>query len=1763
MRTVLVCLLAALAVSANVPKPFKGDHSFVYRFDTQVASSLIGTSSDAIQQAAATRLRADVHISFTNDRHAKLQLQHVRLGELNGEMPKSQRVQPFEHFESRDIPQELKQMLEMPLSVSYVDGVVERINFHEDDAAWSKNIKRAVLNMIQLNLKRNDVQGLKMQSSMPQEEQEKETPVFTIPEITLEGECETIYTVQKSPKYVEEDEQSTFNVTKAVNFDKCIRTADVSYGYQPNPAQQVRCLNCLRQQQNQRDAQTVESVRYTHCQLECQPNKPNDENDLERSTVARYELAGKREKYAIKRAQILSQYVVKAQNPEGQNAVTQVVALSELTFKEHNSNSKMVGSFKQSSTDETLMFSPEWDLKEKRFYMAGDEEFEKNSPFRKVQKKEQKVAHSVRSILQQWGNKQQGYELDSALHFNRLVEVVRQSTVKELHQIEQIVLSGAQQDGEQCWCKQCDKNCEEQAKSLFLDSLAVAATRNSLYLLGEKIVKQDIQTTKAVQTLQTFVANQHSPSEQQANILERIAKHEVAHRSPILKQTAWLSFASAVGSLCQDQPAQGQKENFRVEEICPRGKKEQYKNTLFEQFQKAENTYEQILMLKAIGNAALDNSIEDLHQIVKQQSQSTLVRMEAVDAMRRLRTSMPHKIRQVLLPIFQNQREQPEIRMAAFSMIMHTLPEKSIIDQMTFTVISDRSQNVKSFVLSTMEALAQSPSSAEQQVANHLKSALKMVKINGGQLRSSQKHRVPIYVSEKQNTEEQNIFLGLASIVSPSNMIPIHLSASLQSALNGEATAENLQISFTQKNLEQLYEKLSDYAQSYWSSNNQQNEDNDGQSAKSLRNVYSSLGIKSRRTGSYYLSTEESDEMVDEKNGKTTGNQPFGMIVIRSNDVDMGIVPINEHQLPQAIRKMIQGQQKPQLSDIEGLSQLLSSGQQFQRHGAITINEKKTKIPTTSGFPLALMRQITAVGSVEGQLKVRFESDSLDNKRGLMADLKLHTSAIATHLHKAEVWSPIIITGVQTVQTAEVNGPLEAKIRSGSSMVELSIRPPQDHKIRFFALHTLPMTYTSRFDMDTRTQREPRVRTVRNRALEQAQREFHLGNQQHKTIQLEGHYHEIADAAQLLQALYTTENNVHYYYVPSEQTPKELKVRVSGSMFQKHNEHSQPEMDSFYTGNKGGFQPIYEEDYEGMELEKDEQRQSRLSSYQKQYSGKNAYKHQLTVETEARYPQKTYKMVTELKGACDSQLKHCKLFVDAERSPMHSESQQWTLKAKIQTVAPEIIREEEDPSEKQSRMLVKIDSEWGADEKNQINLRLQAEPTKKMMWQQTEQSDNQWSRFMNKIDLVAEYQLRPQQKHSIQRYFDLLKAKFFWQLTTQHHDGQPGVVRASMIINPMTRRHANVTVQTPQERLRIQSVQVPTPILVAVAYPLERRPSNLRSIGDLFQSVSSFGGAECRVNERRVRTFDGTAYKAPISSCWSVLAKDCSREEPRFVVMMKKTDEEKKLRIITQDNTIELIGQSENEKVKVMVDGEYVKDEERLSDEGIEVNFNNVYVSKRGINVEFDGQEAKVKIGGQYKNLQCGLCGHYNDEEDDVFRMGNNQRSNNLKEFHRSYTMKNEECEEGKLNKFYQQNDNEFSIRPRQQGRQNRHQWYDDNSSSDESTQYSNQEEWQNSDEQDDQKQVQPVKRTQVIEYNHKVCFSSEPVKRCPRGTTPDDDAETKPVKAQFFCVERTSTEGRQLLRQVRKGKTVDSNDRSPAFVETVEQPTKCLAYGA
>ena len=103
-------------------------------------------------------------------------------------------------FEPKQIEQSKREELQLALAFTYEDGVVARIQFHPEDSAWSKNIKRSVLNLIQLNLKRNNAQGLRseevgqqLQSSEQQQQQKNGeqgpqqlsfTKVFTIPEVS-------------------------------------------------------------------------------------------------------------------------------------------------------------------------------------------------------------------------------------------------------------------------------------------------------------------------------------------------------------------------------------------------------------------------------------------------------------------------------------------------------------------------------------------------------------------------------------------------------------------------------------------------------------------------------------------------------------------------------------------------------------------------------------------------------------------------------------------------------------------------------------------------------------------------------------------------------------------------------------------------------------------------------------------------------------------------------------------------------------------------------------------------------------------------------------------------------------------------------------------------------------------------------------------------------------------------------------------------------------------------------------------------------------------------------------------------------------------------------------------------------------------------------------------------------------------------------------------------------------------------------------------
>jgi hypothetical protein len=164
-----------------------------------------------------------------------------------------------------------------------------------------------------------------------------------------------------------------------------------------------------------------------------------------------------------------------------------------------------------------------------------------------------------------------------------------------------------------------------------------------------------------------------------------------------------------MGELCNEELTVDDALEQKKGGLCQSDIKNKFIKSIMTQYNKAETRYHKILLLKSLGNAGVDTSVFELEKIIRDIREDPLVRMQAIDSLRRLRAVMPEKIQRVLMPIFQNVRERPEVRMACISQILSTIPAKPILDMIGLTLIREPSRQVKSYVYTAMKHLSSSP----------------------------------------------------------------------------------------------------------------------------------------------------------------------------------------------------------------------------------------------------------------------------------------------------------------------------------------------------------------------------------------------------------------------------------------------------------------------------------------------------------------------------------------------------------------------------------------------------------------------------------------------------------------------------------------------------------------------------------------------------------------------------------------------------------------------------------------------------------------------------------------------------------------------------------------------------------------------------------------------------------------------------------------------------------------------------------------------
>ncbi|RCN42164.1 lipoprotein amino terminal region [Ancylostoma caninum] len=594
------------------------------------------------------------------------------------------------------------ELLELPVRFGYKHGMVSELYFHNHDETWSMNVKRSIVNMLQLNLHkmgRTDETKLERYENV----RDVDNDYFTANERTIEGDCEVAYTIIKKKEDVTE-------VTKSVNFNKCTRRPLTKYNF-----------------------------RYL---TECRDCKETDY--FEPSTVYTYLL----EKEGLKKVEVNSVYTITLENqPVMKTEVRARMVLEETKEIRHEFEWR-------EDKKETLIYSNEVEREIERFYMEGDDV--EVLPYRHIKDKVEQIRIIVDEIKELKENKQEITHL-----LSRLVSMFRMCTLEELTMVHNKIYM----------------HVDVRIQKLIEHCYSIAGTKNTItHLLKHMMeMRHHMHTYRIVHLLKSIQETPY-PSPKIVDELVRFAETEVVRRSPVIRQTVWLTIGSVMRGVV----------GFTKDEMLVREERRELKNRYLHiikrEYDQAETIYEKVLFLKSLANAGIDLSVYELEKIILNKHEELPVRMEAIDALRLLRESMPRKIQSILMPVYQNRLEQPELRMAALVRIMHTLPRQPVIVQIISTMEREPNQHVAAFTYDLLNSFVHSTHVCYKKLALEIRPLLEMTRyVRGERILTSTYKYMPMFT--------ENMLTGInrdfATIFGKNSVWPKELMMSMDTVFNG------------------------------------------------------------------------------------------------------------------------------------------------------------------------------------------------------------------------------------------------------------------------------------------------------------------------------------------------------------------------------------------------------------------------------------------------------------------------------------------------------------------------------------------------------------------------------------------------------------------------------------------------------------------------------------------------------------------------------------------------------------------------------------------------------------------------------------------------------------------------------------------------------------------------------------------------------------------------------------------------------------------
>ncbi|CAI5455996.1 unnamed protein product [Caenorhabditis angaria] len=906
---------------------------------------------------------------------------------------------------------------------------------------------------------------------------------------------------------------------------------------------------------------------------------------------------------------------------------------------------------------------------------------------------------------------------------------------------------------------------------------------------------------------------------------------------------------------------------------------------------------------------------------------------------------------------------------------------------------------------------------------------------------------------------------------SKDNILPTDLQTSLQSVFGGNWNKYLVQFGFTQQNLENAVVRAVKQIESQRFKT--RGDRSYERQITNLKNLAKKLNLKTRR----YESQEQ---------------EVFAMTYLRYKNIDYLVVPLEEQNIAELLDKMY--------------SMVTFNPQDLARKFGFTQSayffETVRNVPTTLGLPLIVSEKIPTVATIEGEIKL---------ENGI--NVEVRPSVAATHVFEMKMMTPLFEQGVKTLRSVKsytpINFNLILKRNRDQYEIETKVNVPEKESVSI-QVSSRPVVFT-RYPGYSRNEYVP----TEERTLSNPQWEKKTQNME-RSFKILGL--EITTRGNVLRQ-WNLQNVLHI------DQDFEIVIR---------NQHKQPaEFTSNLVANKQKIIRNFDFELENLfEKEFDfdgESNQARREAFNKfVQSLENTMVMKNDIVLNLRAPE-NHKMELKWETVLDESVRAFRYQLDA----VLSGKQDWTFNHQLAVLAPEwVYSMEEYRNEPHRELLVNNIIRWGLtknSKKNQIELNAQlGQSQSQRKYQQNMEKLSKASQYdrvfqsspLNQLDIVAEYKCDQQTQQQVERLVDRLNwyLNQFWTASSKQQDNQENRIHMRLTVDPITRQYVNLTLQTPQQHIQLRNIETPRIQLFSFNKMIHQNDKQV-----------------CTVSPKRVQTFDEMTYSAPLTTCYSVIAKDCS-EQPTFAVLAKKQSKKSNNIVVKFYDNEDVYVMSKSDDEFVVEKNGKVLTEKDMAYERISIRGEQLLFVTENIKIQFNGQKIQTQVPMFRQNPLCGLCGNNDNEIDNELRTAEDNETEDIEEFHRSYLLRDDECE---IEEDIVSNKNNYKQIRRnvQENLEN----------------YSDSEEYENEENRDEENNL--IKKTEIKEFAHRICFSLEGVPACRRQF---EEQQTVQQKVKFTCLPRHKSDSRVLLNKSRQQNVLELNNYPVSFVESVTVPSQC-----